>query len=164
MFIFACKRPINVLRDNHRLSPIVSGLLLKYDIGLVDNNSNLHHILCCAGATINRCVISGIHDVIEYNVFAMLSHDGKLLKYVSFKHSSPWLMSVKLFYLTILFKHKKTYGQLCLDPRIQIIDFNTDCCIKLLTYSRKDLGPYGLDLPKLTEADIVISEEKVLVH
>ncbi|PIM96032.1 Electron transfer flavoprotein large subunit [Candidatus Hodgkinia cicadicola] len=157
VFIFACKRPINVLRDYHRLSLIVSGLLLKYDIVLVDNNSNLHHILCCAGAAINRCVISGIHDVIDYNVFAMLLHDGKLLKYISFKHPSPWLMSVRLFYPTLLFESKKPDRQPSLTSRIQIINFNTDHCLKLLTYSRKDLGPYGLDLPKLTEADIVIA-------
>ncbi|PIM95317.1 Electron transfer flavoprotein large subunit [Candidatus Hodgkinia cicadicola] len=160
VFIFACKRPINILIDNHRLSLIVSGLMLKYDIVLVDNNSNLHYVLCHAGATINRYVVSGIHDVIEDNVFVMLAHDGKMLKYISFKHPKPWLMSVRLLYPIFSCNENETNGQLCYLPKIQIINFNTDHCIKLLTYSRKDLGPYGLDLPKLTEADIVIAGGK----
>ncbi|PIM96048.1 electron transfer flavoprotein subunit alpha/FixB family protein [Candidatus Hodgkinia cicadicola] len=159
-FIFACTRPINVLIDSYRLSLIVSGLMLKYDMVLVDNNSNLHHILCYAGATTNRCVVSGIHDVIDYNVFTTLVHGGKMLKHIYFKYPKPWLMSVKLFYPTFVGNKNETDGWLRVVPKIQIINFNTDHCIKLLTYSRKDLGPYGLDLPKLTEADIVIAGGK----
>ncbi|PIM94867.1 Electron transfer flavoprotein large subunit [Candidatus Hodgkinia cicadicola] len=160
VFIFACKRPINVLMDNHRLSHIVSRLMLKYDIVLVDNNSNLHHILCHAGVTINRCVVSGIHDVIDYNMYVTLVHGGKTLRYIRLKHPKPWLMSVRLIYPLFLDNTNETEGWLRVAPKIQIINFNTDHCIKLLTYSRKDLGPYGLDLPKLTEADIVIAGGK----
>ncbi|PIM95133.1 Electron transfer flavoprotein large subunit [Candidatus Hodgkinia cicadicola] len=157
VLIFACKRPINVLSDYHRLSLIVSGLLLKYDIVLVDNNSNLHHILCCSDTAINRCVISNTHDVIDHNVFTTVLHDGKLLKYISFKHSAPWLISIRLFYPTLLFDNKKPDGQPSLTSRVQIINFNTDNRLKLLIYSRKTTGPFGSELPKLTETDIVIA-------
>ncbi len=45
--------------------------MLKYDIVLVDNNSNLHHVLYHVSTTINQCVGFGIYGVIGYNVLTM---------------------------------------------------------------------------------------------
>ncbi|PIM95770.1 Electron transfer flavoprotein large subunit [Candidatus Hodgkinia cicadicola] len=157
-FVFASGRPIDILKDNYNLSIAVAGISLKYNVVLVDNDSILYHILCRAGAIINRCVVSRVYDIIANNVFARTVYDGRIVQHVSFIGFKPWLLSVKLFYPIIVHNYPKVQSNS--STRVQIISYYRSSRIKTLSCSKRKSEWYKLNLPKLTEADIVIAGGK----